>query len=51
MIGIKWSHRITNKKLYQVSETESISITITERRWKLLGHILRLPATVQQGKL
>ena len=44
VIGIKWPHRITNKKLYQVTETEPISITITERRWKLLGHILRLPA-------
>ena len=43
MIGIKWPHKITNKKLYKATETEPLSITITERRWKLLGYILRLP--------
>ena len=43
VIGIKWPHKITNKKLYKATETEPLSITITERRWKLLGHILRLP--------
>ena len=32
------------QKLYQVTETEPLSITITERRWKLLGHLLRLQA-------
>ena len=42
--GIKWPHRITNTKLYQVTETEPLSITLTERRWKLLGDVLRLPA-------
>ena len=44
LIGIKWPHRKTSKNLCQVTETEPLSITITERRWKLLGHILRLPA-------
>ena len=44
VIGIKWPHRITNKKLYQVTETESVPITINGRRWKLLGNILRLTA-------
>ena len=43
VIGIKSPHKITNKKLYKTTETEPLSITITERRWKLLGHILRLP--------
>ena len=43
-ISIKWSHRITSKILYQVTETEPLSIKIAEGRWKLLGHILRLPA-------
>ena len=28
----------------KIAETKPLSITITERRWKLLGHILRLPA-------
>ena len=44
VIGIKWPHRISNKKLYKVTDTKPLSITITERRRKLLGHILRLPA-------
>ena len=43
-ISIKWSHRITSKILYQVTETEPLSMKIAEGRWKLLGHILRLPA-------
>ena len=43
VIGIKQPHKITNNKLYQVTETEPLSMTITERRWKLLAHILRLP--------
>ena len=50
VIGIKWPHRITNNKLYQVSETESLSIAITERKWKLPGHILRLPADCPERK-
>ena len=49
VIGIKWPHSITNKKLYQVTETQPLSIAITER-WKLLGHILRLPANCPFGK-
>ena len=44
MMGIRWPHRISNKKLYEKTNTLPISRTITERRWKLLGHILRLPA-------
>ena len=32
------------KEPYQVTETEPLSITITERRWKLLGNILTPPA-------
>ena len=44
MIGIQWPHKISNNKLYKIKGTKPLSITITERRWKLLGHILRLPA-------
>ena len=43
VIGIEWN-RISNKKLYKVTDTKPLSITISERRWKLLGHILRLSA-------
>ena len=42
VVGIKWSHTISNNKLYKLTHTRPISHTITKRRWKLLGHILRL---------
>ena len=35
---------ISNNKLYKITGTKPLSITITERRSKLLGNILRLPA-------
>ena len=38
------AHKISNNKLYKITETKPLSITITERRWKLLVQILRLPA-------
>ena len=44
VMGIRWPHKISNKKLYEKTNTLPISRTITKRRWKLLGHILRLPA-------
>ena len=44
VIGMNWPHKISNKKLYEVTGSKPISITITERRWKLLGHIMRLPS-------
>jgi len=44
MVGIQWPHKRSNKKLYKITKSEPISKTITERRWKLFGHILRLLA-------
>ena len=44
VLGIKWPHKIGNKKLYEKTKQEPISKTIVERSWKLLGHIMRLPA-------
>ena len=41
-MGISWPHRIRNQKLYQQTNSQPITIEITQRRWKLLGHILRL---------
>ena len=41
--GIKWPHKIRNNKLYKITNTTPLLKTITERRWKLLGHT-RLPA-------
>ena len=50
MIGIQWPHKISNNKLYKITRTKPLSITIIERRWKLLGHILRLPAACPARK-
>ena len=44
VIGTQWPHKISNNKLYKITGTKPLSITMTERKWKLLGHILRLPA-------
>ena len=41
--GIKWPHRIRNKKLYKMTKSKPVSVEITERRWKMLGHTLRMP--------
>ena len=43
VIGIQWLHNISNNKLYKITGTKPLLITITERRPKLLGHILKLP--------
>ena len=44
VIGIQWPHKISNNKLYKITRTKPLSITMAERRWKLLRHTLRLPA-------
>ena len=43
VIGIQWLHNVSNNKLYKITGTKPLLITITERRPKLLGHILKLP--------
>ena len=42
VLGVRWPHTISSRKLYNITNTQPISLKITERRWKLLGHILRL---------
>ena len=44
------SHKISNNKLYKIIGTKPLSTTITETRWKLLGHILRLPTDCPERK-
>ena len=44
VIRIQWPHKNLNNKLYKITGTNQLSITIIKRRWKLLGHILRLSA-------
>ena len=51
VIGIEWPHKISNNKLYEITETKPLPITITEKRLKLLGHILRLPADCPARKV
>ena len=50
VVGIKWPHRISNRNLYRMTGSQEISKTITERRWNLLGHILRLNADTPARK-
>ena len=50
ILGIKWPHTITNHKLYELTNSEELSKTIAARRWKLLGHILRLNANTPARK-
>ena len=42
IINIRWPHIIRNNKLYELTKTRPISIDITERRWKMFGHSLRM---------
>ena len=44
-------HKISNNKLYKITERKPLSITMTERKWKLLGHILRLPGDCPARKV
>ena len=48
---VQWPYKTSNNKLYKITGTKPLSITITERRWKLLGHILRLPADCPARKV
>ena len=43
LLGIKWPQRISNEALYWRCQMEEISIFVRRTRWRLFGHILRLP--------
>ena len=43
LLGIYYPERISNQELYQQTESKPISVGITELRWTMLGHTLRLP--------
>lgn len=45
VLRIHYPNKISNYNLYKRCGTESLSTTILRQRWRLLGHILRLPAT------
>ena len=42
VLGVYYPHKISNKKLYEVTNTRPISIDITKARWKMFGHALRM---------
>ena len=44
LIGIKWPQTINNKALYKRCNVEPASISIRRARWRLFGHVLRLPS-------
>ena len=46
VLGIKWPQRICNQALYQRCHSEPLSIKATEARWRLFGHVLRMPHNV-----
>ena len=43
LLRVFYPTHISNKQLYQQCQTAPLSIMILENRWKLFGHILRLP--------
>ena len=43
ILRIHYPAKISNKALYQLCRTAPISIMLLEHRWKLFGHVLRLP--------
>jgi hypothetical protein len=45
LLRVFWPNKIHNKQLYQRCRTAPISIIQIETRWRLFGHILRLPDT------
>ena len=50
LLGIYYPERISNLELYQQTESRPISVGITELRWTMLGHTLRLPEETPGNK-
>mgnify|MGYP003335282903 CR=1 FL=1 len=42
ILNFKWFHKISNKYLYEITNSKSISTLARSARWRLFGHILRL---------
>ena len=47
LLGIYYPERISNLELYKRTEGKPISVSITELRWTMLGHTLRLPEGIK----
>ena len=50
LLGIYYPERISNQELYHLTESKPISVGITELRWTMLGHTLRLPQETPGNK-
>ena len=50
LLGIYYPERISNLELYKQTESKPISVGITELRWTMLGHTLRLPEETPGNK-
>ena len=46
LLGIKWPQHISNAALYKRCQCEPLSIKMIEARWRLSGHVLRMPQNV-----
>ena len=46
ILNITWPTRISNEKLYEITNEEPLSKTCRRSRWNLLGHILRRKNTI-----
>ena len=43
IIGVRWPNRISNVALYHRCQSRPISESVITARWRLFGHVLRLP--------
>ena len=43
ILGIHWPERIRNSTLYRRTSTHPVTLDIRRRRWRWLGHLLRMP--------
>ena len=47
ILGIRWPNTISNEQLYTRCQSQPLSVIVQERRWRMLGHVLRMPQDTQ----
>ena len=45
ILKIRWQQKITNEEISQITGINSITSELKQRRWKWMGHVLRMPKT------
>ena len=50
ILGIRYPHKISNKKLYKMCDEKPLSISILRLRWQLFGHVLRRDQQIPANK-